>query len=99
LVENLRVFPPEDFSVTFHERHEETERFGRALDTTLRKAGWTSGSWVVVDVPVITKDTVEVEGDDEGRPAVRRLLDWLDSEGFNPEFVFNPDKKDLSIRW
>lgn len=97
LVQSLRALPPEDFYVSFHERYEETERFGKALDAALRKAGWTSGSWVVADVPVIRNDTIEVEGDDEDRPAVRTLLDWLDGEGFNPTFILNPGRGDLAI--
>lgn len=97
LIEALKELPPEDFYVAFHQRHDETERFGRALDATLRKAGWTSGSWVVVDAPVPRTDVVEVEGDDEERPAVRTLLDWLEDEGFRPQFVFNPDRNDLAL--
>ena len=40
---------------------------------------------------------VEVEGDDEDRPALRGLPGRLNGEGFNPTFAINPEEKDLAF--
>jgi hypothetical protein len=97
LIEQLKAHLSESFYVTYYDRYEETERLATALSTTLRKAGWTQDSpFVHLDSP-LNKNLVEVEADDGERPGVKTLVEWLDAEGFQTKFNFNPSVQGVAI--